>query len=131
MRNPTNYRGTEMAEPTKVRFEIVGSQQLAEKLQRLANASDGKLSILSSSKDADAARLGLDFGVIYHVVIAVGEAFAFGHLALELCTYLLESKDPEIVIETPKGVVRIKHAPDLTKEKVEGMIRDILDRDLA
>ena len=120
-----------MAQSGKVRFEIVGSQQLEERLQRVASESAGELSILSSSKDKDPARLGLDFATIYHLVIAAGEAFAFGHLSLELCKYLMESNDPEIIIETPKGMIQIKKSGNLTKEEIADMIKRVLEKDSA
>lgn len=107
-----------MAQSGKVRFEIVGSQQLEERLQRVASESAGELSILSSSKDKDPARLGLDFATIYHLVIAAGEAFAFGHLSLELCKYLMESNDPEIIIETPKGMIKSRNQEILRKKRL-------------
>jgi hypothetical protein len=111
-----------MSQSEKVRFAIIGSQQLADKLRRVESESGGELSILSASKETDTARLGLDFGTLFHVIVTAGEAFAFGHLSLELCSYLIQSKDPEIVIETPKGIVRIKKTAGLTPEQVADLI---------
>jgi hypothetical protein len=114
----------------QIRFEVVGSHELAEKLTRLERESSGQLSILSSSQDKDPARLGLDLSQVYHIIIAVGEAFAFGHLSLELWKHLSSANDPEIIIETPKRMIRIKKSQNPSSDEIATTIKNLIDTDL-
>jgi len=107
----------------KPTIQFSGSPAFADFLKGIAKANPTDVEILSSREDKDSARLGLDFGLLWHVLVSVAETYSVTHMSVDIARYLLTSKNESVTAKTPVREITIKIPPNATKEEIERIVR--------
>jgi hypothetical protein len=107
--------------------QFIGAPDLAEFLAGLAKQHPDNIEIGSSREDKDAARLGMDLNLYWHILAYVAEGYSVAHMSVDLARYLRGSKHNEIVVKTPAREVKIKVPADATPEETERNVKAKLD----
>jgi hypothetical protein len=112
-------REEEMPSAKHKTVQFIGSPGFADFLKSVAKDRPEDVEIISSREDKDSARLGMDFGLFWHIVVSIAEAYSVFHLVKDMTLYLYTSKDKEVIAKTAVREITISVPNDATRAQIE------------
>ena len=113
--------------PKTTSVEFTGSPAFTEFLKGIEKSNPKDIQIAKTWEDKDSARLGYDFGLLWHALVYVAEAYSVAHMTADISRYLTTSKEKELRAATPVREIIITVSPNMTRQEVEQQVKIKLD----